>query len=266
MSADKLRLLEERTSQGVQEVGEALLDTNATGTAKVPEVTQAYELALANPHLIIRAFYNHLIIVNSMATLSLDDLKIIGRAHEIMKVNGVKSNSASAHGVIEFLNAITEEQRTLIQESIELAASINTPFFREALENLTKMMHNGHVQRQKNPNWIPTDGDSIADNLIWGHTDPRMTDPMVLTMFTMAHYIEQFMSIPFTAIGIEMANHKDWFLNAFTDVLALNYVRGEKHAGSVGNEWAKPRSEGGLGWLKQERIDAFNQSTDEFSS
>lgn len=243
---------------GAMLVGTSLTKANPeTSQPRVPEVMDAYRLALVNPTFVWRTFYSYISQVDSIANITEEDLRIIDCAHRIREERGGSSGSASHHNLVDFIRAITPEQRVQLQSLIRAATSHNSEFFQAALADLTQMMQNGHKFKIEGKK--PQDGDPESDKLIWGHT--QLEDSNVLIEFTICHFIERYMSAAFQKLGLEMANHKDWFLSCLTDMITLNYIRGNAGATRIASSWSVPREEeGGLGWLNEDRITAFRDA------
>ncbi|MBL8015533.1 MAG: hypothetical protein JNK26_05100 [Candidatus Doudnabacteria bacterium] len=217
---------------------------------EVPEITAAYELAVNNPLMVSRIFYRYVQLVDQMTNLSEENLTIIAQYYRSKALE--KPDSASHHNLLDVLNTISTEQKESLRDLIREAANPASPVFKAALTNLQEMMKNG--SEYKASGQVPYDGDPLADRLIWGHT--QLTAPYILIEFTVCHFIERFMSVAFAKIIPDIARHKDWFLSALTDVIALNAAR-EDTSKQVSRHWQVTREEGGLGWLSSTRLQAF---------
>lgn len=226
----------------------------------VPEITTAYELAANNPLMVSRIFSRYVQLVDQIVDLGEEDLQIITEYHN-RKPKTQNKDSASHHNLLDMLNSISTEQKEGLRSLIREAANPTSETFLAALINLRKMMAMGsQFAKKEKKKETPKDGDPKSDRVIWGHT--QLEAPYVLIEFTICHFIERFMSVAFAKIIPDIARHKDWFLSVLTDVIALNAAR-EDTSKQVSRHWQVPRTEGGLGWLSEKRIQLFKNIVEE---
>lgn len=220
----------------------------------VPEVQGAVEAAFGDQRYVAKTFIQYIRVAERLANLSEEEIEIISGANSILASRGASRGSASHINGETFLQNLGEDRRSGLRALLLGSTNILSDNFTGAIDDLTRMMEGGSRMKQRGE--TPRDGDPNSDNVIWGHT--RLTDNHALIHFTMAHYLERFLSQPLQEAGVEMAFHKDYFLNAITDVLALEVASGEEPS-DIALMWMAPRDQGGLGWLKETRINAFRE-------
>ena len=105
----------------------------------------------------------------------------------------------------------------------------------------------------------PFDGDPRSDKVKWGHVNGA-NDPRIDAEFIAAHLSEVILTLAFEKTDLkEMVGEKDWAFPIFETAILLGAVKGDKTALNRLEVWSTPRKDG-LGWIKQEKIDAYRQA------
>lgn len=188
------------------------------------------------------------------------ELKWIQRAHEQMQQQELQESSASKLRADTFLlSSVAKDSlsATSFRTTALQAFNPKHTHYDDALSQLANMMYQGHLLYADGK--IPKDGDSASDNVIWGHTQAKEdVDPRVLAHFIICHYLARFFS--FVHSTTELADNKDAFLAVLTDAILLEGSR-DAEADNVLSIWLSPREEGGLGWLLQGQLDAYQHTS-----
>ena len=217
----------------------------------VPQASGVYELLVFNPEMAAVVFLPYLRLIDNMSKLTKEDLDIIEKANSLLSHGG----SASKHSVVDFLKEISEEQKANLRAIAIESVNPNSKHYKQAIWQLVDRMRRGNKMKMEGRK--PQDGDPESDSLIWGHT--QLEKSFILLQFAICHYFERYMSEYFKEQGLVMAFGKDWFLNALTDVIALRVARGDKMTEFITASWTIPRINQGLGWLSEDRINAYKQ-------
>lgn len=230
------------------------------GNKAIPQLQDTLEYIKNNPIEATRLFLSYRRLTYSMLNLSIYDLGIIESAHERYGYGRSKANlptsSASKITTAEFLDSLGESRLGIINDFEE----ISPDNIISALKPLFEMMSNASLALQENPFFKPMDGDPISDRMIWGHTQIRSDDPRILLHFIIAHGIERYIV---NKLGLEIS--KDSVLNALTDTLCLQYAKRSADPEII-KVWSNPKqtddvlAESGLGWLKSQRLETFENA------
>ena len=222
-------------------------------TSEAPELQVAMDRALNDPEHATEVYGQYVAIIDRLAHLSSAERSQIQESWDRLMSSRGEANSASSHNALDVLSRLDVLGKAILTQASTSSVDLNAQPFAAAVEDFAARTKGGHEMKLRGE--TPTDGDPASDKVIWGHT--QITDPEALLHFSIAHYLERYYSQVLPELGVEFAaSQKDYFLNAMTDVLMLDHFGDNKFA-AVFEEWAKPRDEGGLGWIKEDRIQAY---------
>lgn len=220
----------------------------------VPELTAAMELALANPEQTYSLFKQYVGVVQKLSQMTPEEMTHVQASWNKLMSGRSGANSASKHNALDVLQLLDTEQRAEMVNEARESVDHNSPYIEAAMTNFVEMAEGGSKLHAAGVTL--KDGDPQSDKVLISHT--KITNPEALLQFTMSHYMERYFSQILAGQGVEFAAHqKDYFLNAMTDALMLDHFGDNKYR-EVFDMWAKPRDQGGLGWIKQDRIDAYD--------
>ncbi len=212
-----------------------------------------------NPSLTIgRAFIDNLRIIKDLATLSEKDLELLALSDQECAKNNIKPPSAAKGGAIHLREILGKDNLKVLLSGVSEMANVDSPIFKEALEDLDRRMTKGHELAVSGKPTV--DGDPEADIAIWGHT--KGLKPEAMAHFVTAHLLARTFSARFKNDQDpqvqEIAKDKDIVLASMIDVVMLRNAQG-KAPKKIVEIWGKTREEGGLGWNKPERQAIFNE-------
>lgn len=219
----------------------------------VPELQTIMDTAHGNPEVSTTIFGQYIDVVKRLSQLGPDEMASVRESWDKLMSGRGDVNSASKHNALDIFSKLDDAGRAELANQAPQSINPESPYFEAAVSDFVARTEGGH--QLKVDGKTPVDGDPASDKVIWGHT--QVTDPEALLHFTVSHYLERYFSQCLAAEGVEFAaNHKDYFLNAMTDVLMLDHFEENRFA-TIFDVWAKPRNEGGLGWIKEDRIEAY---------
>lgn len=198
-----------------------------------------------NQGKIVDTFFQYRLLLKALVRLSEKDRAIISKVNE----------DRSYKGASALLSELGDQKRVELIASLNKMLNSEEPLYLAALAELTEMMNNG--QEIFDEGKTPQDGDQKSDAAIWGFTQIAPEHVNTQLHFLVCHFIERFMTQIYRDAGIEISQHKDYFLTAMTDVLILEYKKNSRFA-EIFSLWMKPKSDGGLGWITDGRLDAYN--------
>lgn len=234
--------------RNTQDAVEQFISTEV-GSADILENSR--ELVEKNPQLVRESFYTYYRIIKELFSLQPAELAVCKRVQERLD---------SHRGVVQFMEIFAEKQA----EILEVMRNIGDPasrFNTAGMDELAHMMLNAWNIKQSEPDWVPTDGDKRADQVIWGFVKGS-TQPELNINFTVCHGIERILTAYLKENYsddlelIEFISHKDWLLITMNDVVALRGLQGKGRSKDVLEMWSTPRPEG-LGWISARRSDAY---------
>ncbi len=190
------------------------------------------------------------------------------------------NNSASGNTLPSFWQMIVDHETTTLELFFEYVSSVlsakNVDLFSSQLEKTIKMMvsaskiNQRSIDEEGNP-YPFVDGDPVSDDVRWTFTqividpgaNPHVAN-LVYLHYLASHFMDQvvmswiqevFSEAELLAQNLDL--HKDGFLAVMTDLLTLDHIKGSEttQTTEIRGHWVRPRSEGGLGWLKQLQID-----------
>ena len=220
-----------------------------TNPPAVIEVATVFELLTNNFEIAYRIFFRYLKLVKYMSELTEEDLDIIKKANALLV-----QDSASDYSAADFLSAISLEQKLGLRELAIESVTPGSSYYEKAIEELVDRMQRGSKMNAEGK--VP----KKSDKLIWDHT--QLKNSYVLFQFIICHYFERYMSEVFKERGLPMASSKDWFINILKDVIALRIARKDNIPGFIKASWTIERINDGLGWLGEDRINAYKQILD----
>lgn len=195
-------------------------------------------------------------LLQELTQLSPQEIRLIGIVNG--ELNRGKDLSKIKPNAESFLRSIGAEHRAhVVTKLIEFINPAN-PVFHNSLEELHSMMQN--AQQLKAEGRKPEDGDKLSDESIWGYT--QITNEIAQLYFLTAHFIERLLTQWFRdQLKIEMANHKDYLINAIDDLLALKIARGDSSVGfTILAKLLQTPKPDGLGWLSGPRIEKYREA------
>ena len=219
----------------------------------IPEIRPAIELANSDPGYVADIYAEYVDIIRQLSNLDYAEQDLIQRSWAKLIANGGEIGSASQISAIELLARLSDSQ--ILRPGYEAAKAI-TPESEQrnaAVSDLATMLEAGHWRAIEGKQL--TDGDPEADVVIWGHTE--ISDPDALVHFVICHFLERYFARLIVSTSSDpKLPQKDFFINAMADVILLDHF-GLNHYIEIFEMWATPKDQGGLGWLKLDRIDSF---------
>jgi RimJ/RimL family protein N-acetyltransferase len=221
--------------------------------SNIPELASVMELASQDPERVYEVYSQYASILHRMAGITDDEKKQVRYVWSKLAATRADIGSASRTNVADILDRLGSEGPDIITEAALQSVDQDSPYFDRATGDLIDRMERGHQFKVEGK--TPKDGDPESDGIIWGHT--QITDADTLLHFTVSHYFERYFSQVLEAEG--NGYKKDFLLNAITDILILDHY-GDNKFSDVFSKWREPRSYGGLGWIKEDRLEAFESS------
>lgn len=226
----------------------SLLDSSLSG---VPELRPAFDLAAQDHELAGTVFSSYTDLISHMSKLSDSKRHAIQAAKAYMMQSGGSFGTASEVTADEMLTELGSEADRLTSLA-EVSSNTGSLYFTPALNELVSRMEGGH--RLKLSGRQPSDEDVESRKVIWGHT--MITDPLALLNFTISHYMERYFAVALTEHGSQLAQQKDFMLNALIDVVLIDQLGSKRHS-EIFKMWSTPKAMGGLGWVTQDRLDSY---------
>lgn len=222
-------------------------------TANIPELEPALEYATKNPEHVFDIYRQYVSIVRDLAHLSDGQIAQVHEAWSELNKTHVDIGSASEINSADVLASLDDSGKEKLADAASQVVNPDSEYFEEAVAELVQRMEGGHLLKVEGK--TPVDGDPEADKVIWGHT--QITNPEALVHFTISHYLERYLSRVLSAQGVPFASsEKDFFLNAMTDVILLDHFAKDAYS-DIFDMRTRTKENGGLGWLKEDRISAF---------
>lgn len=223
-------------------------------TSEAPELEVAMERALGNPEHATAVYNQYITIIDHLAHMSAEERAQVQQSLErLADSRGENHGSASHHNALDLLSKLDIVGKAELTHASSSSVDVSSSRFIAAVTDFATRTRGGHEMKLRGE--MPVDGDPESDKVIWGHT--QITDPEALLHFSIAHYLERYYSQVLPGLGVDFAStHKDYFLNAITDVLLTDHF-GENKFSTVFEVWRQPREKGGLGWIKEDRIQAY---------
>ncbi len=210
------------------------------------EQTRANFASPENQAEIGHTFFAYRLLLKRLIALSPDDTKIIADVNQ----------SRGKPGADSLLAELGPHRQTMIQ-TLNEALDPQSPLYQAALTELRERMQNG--QDIADAGLKPQDGDLRSDQAIWGFTQIAPEHVLAQMHFLICHFIERFMTQTYRKLEIPMAQRKDYFLTAMTDVLILENLRRGRFA-DIFAVWRRGKAEGGLGWISDSRLEAYQNA------
>lgn len=190
--------------------------------------------------------------IEELVRLTPEDLKIIAAVNDRM---------GKMQGADRFLETLGSH-REVLSTTIEKHFTPGSPAYEEGLKDLSARMHEAQDLKALNPN----DGDPRFANAIWAYTkiEGPQNNPKTMLHAVMGHLIERVTNQITLEDGTRIIAKKDDLLNALGDTIGFREAqRGEKsNLHSLYELWNRPKSEGGLGWINNEKMTAFKEALD----
>lgn len=228
---------------------EQFFDLLKTKLSAVPEVQSAITLANEHPDKAQKIYQEYLEIILQIPLLTTGQLTTIRNARNSLNKGNeaISASHSDSKGLLEAtLGKIDIPQAAL--RSLDQTSQ----YFVLAVDELAKRLEGGHAMKVSGKQ--PVDGDPESDRVIWGHT--KMDNANALLHFVICHYLERYVSEELKGQSIAIGFEKDYFLNAMTDVLILDYLGSNKYADLMAL-WMLPKDQGGLGWISIEMVAAY---------
>lgn len=220
----------------------------------VPEVTKSCIWMKTNTNEFATIIQRYIDLIAKLDTYKEKDLDWIKRANTLMKKRRLQNTSASNLRADVFLKLLSIKKESFKTTTVEAFDQTN-PFYQKALLQLADMMYLGHKMFANGG--TPKDGDPESDKVIWGHTQARRDiNPVILVHFIVCHYLARFISLAFDTTELK---NKDAFLAVLIDVVLLEETKKPGSTDILG-VWLTPRGKGGLEWLVQDQLEAYNDT------
>ncbi len=173
--------------------------------------------------------------------------------------NSIERSQSQMHGEVGSASTVGANDLSfaLGEKALELSSIVSASYdssslyYQPAVDDLVDRMEGGHLM--KVTGMTPSDHDPDSLKVIWGHT--VITGKEALLHFVMMHYLERFVSKALLDAGVQVAQQKDFFINAMTDIVILN---GLKNPGDpIFNLWVTPKDQDGMGWITKDRLNSY---------
>lgn len=220
----------------------------------VPELQSALELATVQPELVEDIYNGYAALITGMTGLTDTERYSIRAAKAHMLQTDSNFGTASEVSADELL-AELGERKDVLTELVSSSIDPASPYTAPALDELVKRMEGGH--RLKLSGKQPSDGDEESRKVIWGHT--MITDSEALIHFISCHYLERYFAVGLTAQGSQLAQQKDFMLNALIDAVLVDHNGANKFA-VIYDKWQTPKESGGLGWITDDRLASYKNA------
>lgn len=207
-----------------------------------------------NPEQVARIYYGYYSIIKHMVNLDEKELEII---------DAVNQNSEKGNPIRKFQEIIAGRQEDFMS-LVAKACNPETKTYELGIKRLTKMMKKADKIRNENPEARPHDStkDNVYDpikwdNVIWGYTLGAV-DPKTDIHLCINHGLTQIINRSFfkKLKDLQGPEKKDWFINAITEVVALEGAQGKGWGAEFYQQWRAPRPNG-LGWISEKRESAY---------
>ena len=219
----------------------------------VPELGPAIGLAIADPEHAADVYNTYVGVITKLSRLKGDELGRIKDAWEKLSAASGQVGSASHSNARDILFKMSKPDRINMAREATDAIYPSSKYHQATLDQFVSRLEGGHIMKVRGIK--PTDGDPEADAVIWGHT--QITDPEALLHFSVCHYLERYFAHVLPDQGVDFAaTEKDFFINAMIDIVILDHFSNRKFD-EIFKLWLTPKADGGLGWIKQDRVDSF---------
>ncbi len=219
--------------------------------ALIPELEPAFAIFNTAPDHVVEIYLGYTALIKDMAALTEADQLLIVQSQRKLAQQAKGTGSASTIGANHIIEALGSRKRLLI-ELADASTDSQNPFYASTVDSLATKLEGGH--RLKMNGKIPSDHDPASLKVIWGHT--VITGNEALLHFVTGHYLGQYFAEALQAAHIPFANQKDFFVNALTDVVILNYLK-SGYEDPLFNVWATPKQAGGMGWITENRLKSY---------
>jgi hypothetical protein len=208
-------------------------------------------------------YSSYLDLVNRMTSLTAEELGIIYQANVTLATesNSGDTPRVSAHTLIEAWGKPHANLWSQIADcSTNVAASdpgdelTDSP----AMTNLKKKFKHGDELKRQGKKFV--DGDPESDAVIWEHID--LYGQMELFHFISAEYLQEYVAdyiddMQVDSKLIDLSKSKDFLIHALSDVLIIDHISGNNQFSEIYSIWSRPRSEGGIGWIAEKQLVAY---------
>lgn len=236
----------ERQSQPEQQ----FLDVLRTRLTNIPELRSALAYIELRPEESFDIFDSYLSLVHRMVTLSETELGEVQQASERLSSKSNNSDSTPQVSAIDLLSSLSH--KPVLDEIAKRTTDTASPYMDRAISELTDRMSNAHQLKLSGRRL--KDGDDESDRVIWSQTQIYGSLALVHVMF--GHYLERYFALELSAAGIDVAEQKDFLINALTDVLIIDHL-GDKQFSQIYDIWTTPKEKGGLGWIAPSHLDSY---------
>lgn len=214
--------------------------------AKSPPLKESFAYAKIHAEKVLSAYATYDMVIKDLFSLTPQELATIKHVNEAL---------GKLRGAHEFI-AHMQQYKKIILDTVRHAGNTSIPENQQGVEQLATMMQNALEQKQRDPNWKPTDGDPESDEVIWGFVNGARSEKIDID-FTICHGIERIVTARLHKIGITgFIDRKDWLLSAMTDVVSLRGLQRKYPETNLLDLWSHARPHG-LGWISDKRLNAF---------
>jgi hypothetical protein len=228
----------------------------------VPELASTLAWVTENPLLFARLIEDHIALMTQLCNYTDTHADFVRTAYGYMTS---REMSVASTDLLDFIGFLTTKGRRDFVDAVQCAFDSRSASYHQALTRLAEMMLRGHEVAIAQQGERPQDGDPVWDQVIWGHTQlPPDARPEAFTTFFLGHFLSQYMNITLgEAMGMVQ---KDDFLEVLTDVIMFEETHRPGFSGELMNIWRLSRAEGGLQWIRQPRVEAFQRALQERGS
>jgi hypothetical protein len=229
------------------------LSTLAERLAGVPELQPALGIIATDPEHARSVYRQYVELIGRMAVLNTEDIASIDEAQHRLRESKGEVGSASGVGANDILAELDGQPSMLTYIALQSFDSMS-PYYEPALNTLVERMEGGHEMKVAGK--TPSDHDADSREVIWGHTVINDQNPEALLHFTICHYLERYFAKVLSAQDIELAEQKDFFINALVDVVLRDHQKNRGDT-AIFEMWSEPKATTGLGWINGARLKSY---------
>lgn len=204
-------------------------------------------------------FFDYLLIVRALVTLSDEDVGLVSEINRMRKTIGLDSNPLGHHGIDVFYKNVNKIERNNYWSNLVKSLQANNQTFINAVFDLSDRMTLASSLTKAGV--VLKDGDPRADKVIWGHTKGLI--PEATIHFVVCHLIDRLTFQIFNKSKDEklrnMVKGKHYLFDPLGDMIFLMTTRNMINP-EIAKRWMLKRVDGGLSWNTQEEQDVFDKT------
>ena len=192
-------------------------------------------------------FVDYLKIIKQVSRIPKSDINIIQQANAEIGDN----QDGLTKGTPAFLEKIGEHRKNLVP-LIANSVHPDSPSYKTITKRIIRLMGNAQQISEEDLKLPKKDGLPQFDRSIWSYRIINSDEGKIHA--TIGHYMSQALFNK-----IEGNWEKDDLLAAMTDVIILNKLKQPDKPSPIFDLWRKPKADGGLGWISEKRLQAFEK-------